>query len=66
VRERAVDGESWREIQRLLVEHRALDAAFAKAAEHAERAKRHLAVFPPSPERDALLLLPDYVLARDH
>ncbi|HXH06698.1 MAG TPA: polyprenyl synthetase family protein [Vicinamibacterales bacterium] len=65
VRERAVDEETWREIRRLLVEHRALDAAFAKAAEHAERAKGHLAVFPPSPERDALQLLPDYVLARD-
>ena len=65
VTERAVSPEQWREILRLLAEHRAADLAYARAVEYAERAKSCLEVFPPSPERDALLALPDYVLARD-
>ena len=39
--------------------------AYERAVEYAERAKACLEVFPPSLERDALLALPDYVLARD-
>ena len=39
--------------------------AYERAVEYAERAKECLAVFPPSRERDALMALPDYVLARD-
>jgi hypothetical protein len=31
----------------------------------AEEAKKPLAAFPPSAERDALLALPDYILSRD-
>jgi octaprenyl-diphosphate synthase len=66
VQDRDVTPELWREIRHLLVEHRALDAAYGKAAEYAEAAKEHLAIFPRTPEREALLSLPDYVLARDH
>ena len=65
VAERAVTPDDWREIRRLLVEHRAVDQAYEKATEFAERAKQQLAVFPPSLERDALMALPDFVLARD-
>jgi octaprenyl-diphosphate synthase len=65
VAERAVTPDDWREIRRLLVEHRAIDEAYEKAGEFAERAKQQLAVFPPSLERDALMALPDFVLARD-
>jgi octaprenyl-diphosphate synthase len=65
VAERAVTPEDWREIRRMLVEQRAVDAAFEKATEFAEAAKQHLAIFPASPERDALLALPDFVLSRD-
>jgi octaprenyl-diphosphate synthase len=65
VAERAVTPEDWREIRRLLVEHRAVDEAYEKAGEFAERAKQQLDVFPPSLERDALMALPDFVLARD-
>ena len=65
VNERAVSPEQWREILRLLAEHRATELAYARAVEYAERAKECLHVFPPSRERDALLALPDYVLARD-
>lgn len=65
VNERAVTPEQWREILRLLDEHRATELAYARAVEYAERAKASLEIFPPSRERDALLALPDYVLARD-
>ena len=65
VRERSLTPERWRDISALLVEHRAFDYAQRRAAEHADRAKQHLAAFPASAERDALTALPDYVLARD-
>ena len=65
VNERAVTPEQWRDILRLLDEHRATELAYARAVEYAERAKAQLEIFPPSRERDALLALPDYVLARD-
>jgi len=65
VAERAVTPEDWRDIRGLLVEHRAVDAAYETATAFAALAKQQLAVFPPSPERDALLALPDFVLARD-
>ena len=60
-----VSREAWTELLGLLREHRAIDQAYDRAIEHATLAKRYLDVFPPSAERDALLALPDYVLARD-
>ncbi len=61
-----VTPEKWREIKDLLARHGAVDAAFAKAVTHATRAKEELAAaFPPSPERDGLISLADYVLSRD-
>jgi octaprenyl-diphosphate synthase len=65
VRDRTVTPDAWREIRRLLAEHRATDAAHHKAMDYAAAAKRHLDAFPPTPERDALMALPDYVLSRD-
>jgi octaprenyl-diphosphate synthase len=65
VAERGVSPEDWREIRRMLVEHRAVDAAYEKATEFSHAAKQQLSAFPPSPERDALLALPDFVLSRD-
>ncbi len=65
VQERAVTQEQWREILRLLAEHRASEMAFERAVEYAGRAKACLDAFPPSRERDALAALPDYVLSRD-
>jgi octaprenyl-diphosphate synthase len=66
VRDRTVTPDAWCEIRRLLRETHATDSALHTATEYAEAAKRHLAVFPASPERDALAALPDYVLMRDH
>ncbi len=65
VRDRRFSPDAWNELRALLTEHRVLDLAFERAAESAEAAKRFLEGFPPSPELDALMALPDYVLARD-
>jgi octaprenyl-diphosphate synthase len=65
VRDRAVTNEQWREILRLMREHRTTDLAYSRALEYASRAKDCLSVFPPSREREALIALTDYVLSRD-
>ena len=65
VRERAVAPEQWRDILRLLNEHRSTEQAYEAALEYAARAKNCMTAFPPSQERDALLALPDYVVSRD-
>jgi octaprenyl-diphosphate synthase len=65
VRERSLAPEQWTEISRRLTDHRAIDYAYVKAIEFTEQAKKTLCAFPPSPERDALMALPDYVLSRD-
>ena len=45
---------------------RAIEAAFARAVTHAERAKTQmLGAFATSPERDGLVALADYVISRD-
>jgi octaprenyl-diphosphate synthase len=65
VQERAISPEQWRDLLGMLREHRATALAYERAVEYASRAKSCLAAFPPSRERDALMALPDYVLARD-
>ena len=65
VRDRAIDEARWERLRELLAETRSTERAFARANEHAAKAKAHLGIFPPSLERDALMALPDYVLARD-
>ena len=54
------------EIVRLAREHGALDEARALAQEYAERARRELLVFERTPYREALEVLPDFIMARDH
>ena len=65
VNDQAITAESWHELQALLHEHRCVEHAYDRAVEYASNAKQYLEVFPPSPARDALTALPDYVLARD-
>jgi octaprenyl-diphosphate synthase len=65
VRDRSIEPSDWHRLRHLLQETRAADLALERAQEHASKAKAHLQVFPPSFERDALMALPDYVLARD-
>jgi octaprenyl-diphosphate synthase len=62
---RAATPEQWHELLRMLKEHASIDYAYRRAVDFAERAKKPLYAFPPGPERDALLALPDYVLSRD-
>jgi octaprenyl-diphosphate synthase len=62
---RTVTDAQWAELRRGLRDHASIDYAYRRAVEFADRAKKHLYAFPPSPERDALLALPDYVLSRD-
>lgn len=65
VRDRQFTPERWQEIARSLAEHGSLDYAYGKATEFGARAKASLASLPASPEREGLMALPDYVLARD-
>jgi octaprenyl-diphosphate synthase len=65
VRERAMTPERWEEIARLLKQTGSIDYAYQRAVEYGNLAKSCLHAFAPSPERDALLALPDYVLSRD-
>ena len=65
VRDRRVTPDDWTRLKTLLAEHRSIDYAYSRAVEFGEAAKRHLRVFPDSPERDALMALADYVLYRD-
>ena len=65
VEERHVTPENWTRLKAMLAEHRSIEYAYARALEFGEAAKRHLKVFPDSPERDALMALADYVLYRD-
>lgn len=65
VARRQATAEEWGRLKALLVEHRSLDYAYSRAVEFGEAAKRHLRVFPDSPERGALMALADYVLDRD-
>ena len=62
---RTVSREAWADICAMLVQARSIEYAQHLAVEFVERAKQALQVFPPSDARDALLYLPDYVIARD-
>jgi octaprenyl-diphosphate synthase len=61
----AASDEQWGRLMGILNEHRSIDYAYRLAVQFAEEAKKPLAAFPPSAERDALLALPDYILSRD-
>jgi len=54
------------ELLRLARDHGALDEARALAERYAEAARKDLAVFDRSPFREALAVLPDFILSRDH
>jgi octaprenyl-diphosphate synthase len=65
VHARHVTTDDWARIKALLAEHRSIDYAHSRAVEFGETAKRQLRLFAPSPEREALTALADYVLQRD-
>lgn len=65
VRDRDISPEKWARLKALLNEHHSIDYAYGRAVEFGETAKRQLRLFPPSPDRDALMGLADFVLLRD-
>jgi octaprenyl-diphosphate synthase len=65
MRDQSATREQWREIRAMLSHSRSIDYAYGVAVDFVERAKKALYAFPPGPEREALLFLPDYVLSRD-
>jgi octaprenyl-diphosphate synthase len=62
---KTVQPGQWDALLLALKQHRSIEYAYKRATEFAERAKKPLYAFPPSPEREALLALPDYILTRD-
>ena len=66
VEDRGFERVSHAEIVALARRSGALERAEALAARQAEAARQALDIFDPSPERDALMTLPDFILARDH
>jgi octaprenyl-diphosphate synthase len=65
VRDRDVTRELWTELKQFLTESQSIAKARRQAEHYAGVALQHLSAFPASPERDALLALPEYVLSRD-
>jgi octaprenyl-diphosphate synthase len=65
VREREVTPDGWLRISEALADCGALDYARRRATTYAEQARQQLCVFPSTPERDALIALPEYVVSRD-
>lgn len=65
VRDRDISAENWARLKALLTEHRSIEYAYNRAVEFGENAKRQLRLFAPSPEREALTGLADFVLLRD-
>jgi octaprenyl-diphosphate synthase len=65
VRDRAMSADQWKRVSDALTRCGAVDYALCRAESFAEKARKPLYAFPPSPERDALLALPDYILSRD-
>ncbi len=64
--DRGFDRVTPEEIARIARETGALEEARGLAERYAEAARRDLTAFERSPYREALLLLPDFILARDH
>jgi octaprenyl-diphosphate synthase len=65
VNTRNITNEEWRTLRLLLAEYDCVEHAHRVAVDFVERAKKALYTFPPGPEREALMALPDYVLSRD-
>lgn len=65
LRRRSLAVDEVEEIRRLVLEHDGVDYARRRAAAYAQAAKRDLALFPPSEERETLALIADFVVDRD-
>ena len=65
VAERYASPDDWARVKALMVEHRSLEYAQARARAFGEAAQRALMVFPDRPEREALLALAEFAISRD-
>ena len=65
LRRRALEPAELEEIRRLVLEHDGVEYALARAHAFARAAKADLEVFPPSEERETLVLVADFVVDRD-
>jgi octaprenyl-diphosphate synthase len=65
LRRRALAPAEIEEIRRLVLEHDGVEYARTRAHTYAQAAKRDLDVFPPSEERETLVLVADFVVDRD-
>jgi octaprenyl-diphosphate synthase len=63
--ERAFDGVTHEEILDILTRYGSLDAAYARAAEYAESARKAICTFPDSEIKRALLWAPEFVVVRE-
>jgi octaprenyl-diphosphate synthase len=62
---RALPPAEVEEIRRLVVKHGGVEYALTRAHQYAQRAKADLAPFPPSEERETLMLAAEFVVDRD-
>jgi octaprenyl-diphosphate synthase len=65
LRRRALEPAEIEEIRRLVLEHDGVEYARTRAHAYAQAAKVDLEVFPPSEERETLVLVADFVVDRD-
>ena len=65
LRRRALEPAEIEEIRRLVLEHDGVEYARTRAHAYAQAAKADLEVFPPSEERETLVLVADFVVDRD-
>lgn len=59
-----IDQEDFVTVRGLVEKYGGFGYTYARAQESSEKAKTNLAIFPPSPTKDLLLDLADYILAR--
>ena len=65
LRRRAPGPGEVEDIRQLVVRHEGVDYALQRAQAYAERAKEDLQHFPPSDDRETLVLIADFVVDRD-
>jgi octaprenyl-diphosphate synthase len=65
LREGSFDAAQFQEIRELMDRYQALQAVRERAQDLADKARRCLDHFPPSPYRDALRSLPDFIVDRE-
>ena len=65
LRRRALEPAEIEEIRRLVLEHEGVEYARTRAHAYAQAAKADLEIFPPSEERETLVLVADFVVDRD-